>query len=97
MYMELKRVKTAHHSRSTQLEPRHCHFLQVFSMPATPIIIMMQSEECDMWRIVYSKYKLTATRKEAVLGGYTYTCGTTLAHLQLTGRLADVCVRVLNC
>ena len=37
------------------------------------------------------------TRKEAVLGGYTYTCGTTLAHLQLTGRLADVCVRVLNC
>ena len=56
--------------------------------------------QCDMWSIVYSKYKLTAQEKKelnTVLGDYTYTCGTTLADLQLTGRLGDVCVRVLNC
>ena len=42
--------------------------------------IMMQCEECDMWRIMYSKYKLTEQEKKkelyTVLGDYTYTCGT---------------------
>jgi hypothetical protein len=62
--------------------------------------IMMQCEECEMWRIVYSKYKLTAQEKKqlnTILGDYTYTCSAILADLELTGRLADVCMRVLNC
>ena len=62
--------------------------------------IMMQCEECEMWRIVYSKYKLTSQEKKqlnTILEDYTYTCSATLADLELTGRLADVCMRVLNC
>lgn len=37
---------------------------------------MIQCEECEMWRLVYSKYKLTATERQTLqsrLEDYTYT------------------------
>ena len=53
-----------------------------------------------MWRIMYSKYKLTEQEKKkelyTVLSDYTYTCDTTLADLRLTRWLADVCVMVIT-
>ena len=58
---------------------------------------MIQCEECEMWKLVYSKYKLTAAEKQT-LQSYTYTCGTHLSDLGSEGCLDgnNVCVRSLR-
>ena len=48
--------------------------------------LMVQCDECCMWRLIYSKYKLKKEQKiklQAVLDNFTYTCGSKLAELQL--------------
>ena len=64
--------------------------------------IMIQCEECEMWRLVYSKYKLTAAERktlEKTLEEYTYTCGAQLSDLNLDGRLGSdtVCLKNVRC
>ena len=62
--------------------------------------MMIQCEECEMWRLVYSKCKLTAVERlqlDNPLSDYTYTCGATLSDLDLNSRLADVCIRDIQC
>ena len=62
--------------------------------------MMIQCEECEMWRLVYSKCKLTAAERlqlDNALSYYTYTCGATLSDLDFNGRLADVCIRDVQC
>ena len=63
---------------------------------------MIQCEECEVWRLVYSKYKLTATERQTLqsrLEDYTYTCGAKLSDLGLEGRLGsdNLCVRSIRC
>ena len=61
--------------------------------------MMIQCEECELWRLVYSKYKLTVPERSQLndaLADYTYTCGASLS-LNLSGRLSDVCIRDLQC
>ena len=63
--------------------------------------IMIQCEECTMWRLVYSKFKLTASERkilQTVLDDFTYTCGAQLQDLGLEGRLKDnVEMRIIRC
>lgn len=53
-----------------------------------------------MWRLVYSKYKLTPNERQTVQQALDdYTCGAQLADLLLTGRIdaENVCVRSICC
>ena len=48
--------------------------------------IMVQCEECEMWRLVYSKYTLTTAKRATlnqVLEEFTFTCGAVLSELEL--------------
>ena len=62
---------------------------------------MIQCEECEMWRLVNSKFKLTANEKktlQSTLDDWTYTCGAQLQDLDLQGRLQEiVAMRVIRC
>ena len=62
--------------------------------------LMVQCEECEMWRLIYSRHKLTSSELKQVtssLEDYTYTCGASFSDLGLQGRLAEVCVRDVQC
>ncbi len=53
---------------------------------------VIQCEECEMWRLVYSKFKLTPGERKSLqkaLDEFTYTCGAQLEDLNLNGRLKD--------
>ena len=62
--------------------------------------MVVQCEECGMWWIVYSKYKLTDNESEiikSILDNYAYTCGSSMEDLNLCGRLSTVCIRIVRC
>ena len=62
--------------------------------------MMIQCEECELWRFIYSKYKLTASERAQLNDAhaeFTYTCSASLSDLDLSGRLAEVCIRNLHC
>ena len=62
--------------------------------------MVIQCEECQMWRVIYSKYKLRAHEKitlQKALKGMSYTCGSMLEDLQLSGKLANVYIQDLKC
>ncbi len=59
---------------------------------------MVQCEECELWRLLYSKRKLSLADQLALEGrleNVTYTCGAQLHDLELDGALAEVYVRVI--
>ena len=63
--------------------------------------MVVQCEECGMWWIVYSKYKLTDNESEiikSILDNYAYTCGSSMEDLNLCGKLSThVCIRIVRC
>lgn len=62
--------------------------------------LLLQCEECDMWRLLFSRYKLNyqeSQELERCLDDISYTCGVSLADLDLPGRLKDVCVKDHKC
>ena len=80
------------------------------TMPFSPCVqhvknadIMVHCEECEMWRPVYSKYKLTTAERATLnqaLEEFTFTCGTVLSDLELGEKRLDgdhVFVRGLRC
>ena len=61
--------------------------------------VMVQCE-CQMWRLLYSKHKLTTTERtalQAAVENATYTCGAQLQDMELSGRLSEVYARVISC
>lgn len=54
-----------------------------------------------MWRLVYSKFKLTASERKTLqnmLDEFTYTCGAQLEDLGLEGHLKEiVAMRIIRC
>ena len=61
--------------------------------------LLVQCEECKMWRLVYAPRKLSSTDKRKLskcLEEHAFTCGSDLSDLPLTGNLSSVCVRDLN-
>ena len=77
------------------------------SLPFTPSVqhvrnigLMLQCEECDLWRLLYSKRKLSVQEKtqlQAYIDDITYTCGATLQELDLPESFSCVFVREHNC
>lgn len=62
--------------------------------------VMVQCEECLMWRLLYCKHKLSASARKSLqraLDDVTYTCGAQLQDLQLGDRFAEVFVRQIRC
>ena len=57
--------------------------------------MVVQCEECGMWLIVYSKYKLTDNESKiikSILDNYAYTCGSSMEDLNLCGKFSTACV-----
>lgn len=62
--------------------------------------LMVQCTECDMWHIIFSKYKLTKEQRsflQVTLEDYMYTCGSSLAELNLPEEYKDVEIRDHDC
>ena len=62
--------------------------------------LMVQCEECAMWRLVYAEKKLSVQlrkRLEKKLHFYTFSCGATFADLELEDDFPLVYVRDISC
>jgi hypothetical protein len=62
--------------------------------------MMLQCDECNMWRLLYYQVKLNSSEKaklSSILDDFTFTCGASLQDLEMEGRLADMCTRDLSC
>jgi len=62
--------------------------------------LMVQCEECNMWRLVFSKHKLTIVQRQklqAILEGHSYSCGAKLSELELNSEFKDVEIRDHAC
>ena len=60
----------------------------------------IQCDECGMWRLVYSKYKLKRDQRlrlQHILEAHSYTCSSGLSHLQLSSEFELVEVRDHSC
>ena len=61
---------------------------------------MLQCEECDLWQLLYSKWKLSVQDKTAIqslIDDISYTCGGTLQELELPDKFSCVFVKAHNC
>ena len=61
---------------------------------------MVQCQECFMWRLVFSKRKLTAPQircLETILADVDYSCGALFNDLDLPAELDTVCVKDHGC
>jgi len=57
---------------------------------------MVQCEECNMWRLVFSKHKLTIVQRQrlqVILEGLSYSCGAKPSKLELGSEFKDVEIR----
>ena len=62
--------------------------------------LMLQCEECDLWRLVFSKRKLTVRDRaelQAILDDVAFTCGATLETLDLPEKFSCVAIREHHC
>jgi hypothetical protein len=63
--------------------------------------LMLECEECGMWRLIYAKHKLSSNQRKALqdlLEGMSFSCGSPLQDLDLPSDLVDeVFIRDLNC
>ena len=61
---------------------------------------MVQCDECCMWRLVFSKRKLSVSARntlQTILEDVSYTCGASLDDLDLPDSLSSVVVRSHQC
>ncbi len=62
--------------------------------------LMVECQECGMWRLLYSKYKLNKhqrTKLQILLEELVYTCGAKLSQLQLPDEFKYVEIRDHDC
>lgn len=62
--------------------------------------VMIQCDECKMWRLLFSKKKLTIAQRhnlEEILEDVSYSCGALLDELALPPALESVCVKDHKC
>ena len=62
--------------------------------------LMLQCSECELWRLIFSKYKLKkeeCDQLEVLLSNIMYTCGATLKELDLPAVYEFVDVRDHDC
>ena len=54
---------------------------------------MVQSQKCDMWRLVFSHYKLSSSQRlslQPIFDNYEYKCGATISDLHFSEEFKDV-------
>ena len=64
------------------------------------VSILIQCKECEMWRLLFSKSKLSSQCKvklNSILEDVSYTCGATFEDIELPEELNSVCVRIHKC
>ena len=62
--------------------------------------IMVQCTECNMWRLVFSRYRLNGVQRQnlqGILEDFDYSCGASLAELQLPDDYKEVEIRDHEC
>ena len=62
--------------------------------------LMLQCDECSMWRLLYSKFKLTRKERadlQVPIEDISFTCGAPLQNLKVPGRLSEVYTREISC
>ncbi len=62
--------------------------------------LLVQCEECEMWRLLFSKRKLSPSsiaNLEHLLDDMTYTCGATFDDLDIPDNLKAVCIKSHKC
>jgi len=61
--------------------------------------MMMLCEECNMWRLLYSKAKLKKAQRTSLelLLVHIHTCGSSLQDMELPEPFSEVYVRNINC
>ena len=64
--------------------------------------MVIQCENCDLWRIIFSKYKLKPSQKQQLQQlldnvSYNYTCGSKLKDLDLPEEFSNVEIRDHRC
>ena len=77
------------------------------TLPYTPSVqhvrnarMMLQCEECDLWRLIFSKRKLSVSDRaelQATLDDVAYTCGATLDMLDLPEKFSCVAIKEHQC
>ena len=62
--------------------------------------VLVQCDECDKWRLLFSKRKLSARERaqlEGIIADVSYSCGATIEDLILPDTLKSVGIRSHNC
>ena len=62
--------------------------------------LMVQCGECNMWRLIFSRYKLDVVQRQnlqSILDNYEYSCGASLAELKLPEDYKEVEIRDHEC
>ena len=62
--------------------------------------LLIQCDDCEMWRLLFSKTKLSSAsvmKLSAILEDISYTCGATLDDITLPDDLQSVCIRSHRC
>jgi hypothetical protein len=64
------------------------------------IEMMVECEECGLWRLLYSKRKVkkeARLRLQRIIEDHAYTCGAKLSHLDLPDEFKDIEIRTHSC
>ena len=59
--------------------------------------LVIQCEECEMWRLLFSKSKLnpqSIKNLESILEEISYTCGASFSNVDMPNDLKPVCIRI---
>ena len=62
--------------------------------------LVIECEECEMWRLLLSKRKLSPQsfkKLEKIIEDMSYTCGATFEDITMPEGLESVCIKVHNC
>ena len=62
--------------------------------------LVIQCEECEMWRLLFSKSKLnpqSIKNLESILEEISYTCGASFSDVDMPNDLKSVCIRIHKC
>ena len=91
---------TEKHRPSLQQKKRKATSFSPSQQHVKNVGLLLQCEECDKWRLLFCKHKLTVQEVsdlQSILDDISYTCGTTFDDLELPGRLTNVFVKDHSC
>ena len=90
------------HRPSLKIKPKKRNTLPFYAsvQHVKNVELMVECEECGLWRLLYSKYMLkkeARLRLERILEEHSYTCGGKLSDLNLELEFKDVEIRTHSC